>query len=400
MKMILIFLAVFLNFSVAEAQGWVSSGGEVFIERKNPWFLRNTQQVDYCILMDETSFSVTRVEAEKLIEESFAFWAEQFKEVSGTSSGPQLGFTPVATQKFVLHSRCEPEFPLVFKLGRKELMKDEVDHLKEPLKFIGVSIQKSYDPVNMRGSGVIYISADKGPDAYENKGQLVDQAWRFPQLLKYTLVHELGHVFGIPHVGSGMMSEVFMNVLLSTSMYKSYAEGPFESFLTPPANFEVCRSDNDFNAAFFLLTNQTQCLFFEKFPTEIGRWKVLKKDQLSDPYTQIGELKGDTVSQSVHNLKPAVIVHLPKEQKIFSHLETILGPFLMGAIFSDVSVKGFYRTTTSARPYAVQMSLQSTSVNLVGTVGGKQETVLHYEQNSFMKALIPSIKGSLKPARH
>lgn len=80
-----------------------------------------------------------------------------------------------------------------------------------------MSVRTRYDDVNLRGGGFIYVSADSGPLAYSNEF-LRHGAWHLGKggLLFKVLVHELGHVFGLPHMNESIvMHERFPERVLS-----------------------------------------------------------------------------------------------------------------------------------------------------------------------------------------
>lgn len=381
------FATLICIFAQSASAGWISSGGESLIYTRNPWFVKNTQVVEYCIEMDESSFSITKSEVEKLIVESLTFWRDEFEK--NNSGKEESGFTKIATQQFKYLAQCQNKTPLVFKLGLKTLNAQEIDHLIEPKKFIGVTVRKEYDLVNLQGSGIIYISADKGTDAYNNNGQLVSEAWKSPTLLRYVLIHELGHFFGIAHMGSGLMSEVFMTILLNKKMAPEFETTPQMSFLNPQNNFEVCKINGFFSSDFFGVNKDILCLKFEKTKNEKLEWRVFKKIDDNKKYDEIGLVQVQSIDQSPYALKPAVIVQLPEEQKVFSALETIMGPFLIGGFFSDTSYNGTFRPKGSVRAYPIQMSLSAEKISFVGTVNNNQMTVMTYTPPSIMRGIVP-----------
>ncbi len=379
-------LSLFAQFSLAG--GWISSGGESFIYSRNPWFVKNTTSVDYCLQMDEASFSISKAEVEKLIVQGFDFWKSEFATNNGFKKA-SAGYANIASQDFHYLAKCQADTPLIFKLGIKSLDAEEITFLVDPKKYIGVTIRKNYALDTLRGDGIIYITADKGADAYTNNGQLVSEAWKTPALLHYALIHEIGHFFGIPHVGSGLMSEVFMTVLLNKQMTHEFETSLQLSFLNPQNNFEVCRASNNFNPDFFGVSKATACLKFDSIPGSNLSWNVSSKLDADSSYELIGVAQVTALDQSPYALKPAVIVQLPDEQKVFSAIETILGPFLVGAIFSDISYNGVFRPIKSVRAFPLQMSLSAEKISFVGTLNNQQMTVMNYSPLSFMKAIFP-----------
>ncbi len=379
-----------------QSNSWVSSGGELFATGRNPWFVRNTSEVKYCITMDEPAFSITRSQVEGLIASATEFWQTEFRQNRALISSA-IGYADIATQTFLL-TACDAGVDLQFKFGANTLDADERDKggLSEPRRFIGVTIRKSYDPVLLKGQGIIYISADKGSTAYLNSGQLEDQAWSSPELLKYALIHELGHVFGIPHVGAGLMSEVFMDTLLNKSMAAQYVREPQQSFLNPPRDFNVCRMTGKFNPDFFQVAKDTPCLLFRQLSGSATTWRVYSADELMQNPVEVGTAQAVSLETSPYALKPAVTVQLPHEQldlpldkRVFKPSETVMGPFLVGAIFSQQSYRGVFRPTGGGRPVTFNMSLSAEQVTFIGTLNNLQMTTLNYAPISFMHSLIP-----------
>ncbi len=133
--------------------GWISSGGESLIYARNPWFVKNTLSVDYCLQMDEASFSIAKSEVPKLIAEAFQYWKDEF--AINTPGNPRPGIAKIATQKFNFLEKCDDKTPLIFKFGLKNLDTDETKYLTDPKKYIGVTIRKEYLLDTLKGNGVI-----------------------------------------------------------------------------------------------------------------------------------------------------------------------------------------------------------------------------------------------------
>ena len=52
------FLLIIFFSQLTFAGGWVSSGGELFSDAHNPWFVRNTKDVNYCVVVDEINETI------------------------------------------------------------------------------------------------------------------------------------------------------------------------------------------------------------------------------------------------------------------------------------------------------------------------------------------------------
>lgn len=384
-------------FGAGKRGGWISSGGEVFLFDRNPWFLKNVSQIRYCFVVDATSVSASRDEAHARFLQAIEFWREEMK-ISRLQATP--GIVDVATQNWV-EEACSDDVDLKVKVGYGALDQDEIDYLtrtesatgdivKRVETYIGVSIRKNYDLEKMRGQGTIFIASDRGAHAYENKGQLIDQAWTHPKLLQYAFMHELGHVFGVPHTGTGLMSEVFLEQVLSTRLSPFYLQQPIQPFLAPPKDFEVCTLSGSFHPKFFKLTEDQACLVFREEPgSGLGpQWKVFSKKYATSTPVEIGSVHLEVSTAKTLGAKPSVTVQLPEQQQVFSVSDRGFASFLIGGISKEMDYEGAFRVTGSLKPYPMFASLKTDSVTFTAVVDGKPIPVLVYVPPTLMKMLI------------
>lgn len=373
--------------------GWWSSGGEVFRYAKNPWFVKNTKVVNYCVQFDEASMSTSKGIARQNIEVALEYWRQELY----TSGNPGPGQAHLGDQVFVYHELCNSEeIDIVFKFGYGTLSSEEVEYLKDPRQYLGVAVLQEYDFVNMKGRGFIYISSDLGPYAYnsvEDTEHLIPEAWRHSKFLQYVLIHELGHVFGIPHTGVGVMSEVFLDQLLHRRFARFYLERPLEPFLRPVREFEVCRSSTgEFNYVFFGLDYNPHCLSFEAISER--QWRTLARKEVSSEPEEIGTIQFWGATAREDSAQPAVIVHLPPEQTVFSAAERMVNNFLIGPVFEDRGVAAAFRRQGSARNYSLYIEMKPGSMTFVGEIGGRLVPVLTYVPPSLLQRIFPL--GELK----
>lgn len=377
--------------------GWVSSGGEVFLFDRNPWFLKNVTEIRYCFVVDQSSVSLTRDEAHGRFRAALDFWHQEMAlaKMHGTPGIVELAYQPWKEEP------CSDDVDLKIKVGYGTLEQDEIDYLtrtesatgdivKRVETYIGVSIRKNYDLEKMRGQGTIFTASDRGAHAYENKGQLIAQAWQHPKLLEYAFMHELGHVFGVPHTGTGLMSEVFLEQALSTRLSDFYLKNPIQPFLAPPTNFEICTFSGTFNPKFFQLKEDHACLVFQKDPApSVGpRWKVFAKKYATSVPVEIGDVNLEVSTAKSLGAKPAVTVQLPEEQQVFSVSDRGFASFLIGGISKEMDYEGAFRATGSLKPYPLFASLKTDSVTFTAVVDGKPLPVLVYVPPTLMKMLI------------
>ncbi len=241
--LILLTLLSFSNISWAgEESGWISSGGESFYDGKNPWFLKG-DEVTYCLEMDESAFPFSYNEARTYIEESFQYWQVEFPKSGSMTLGPyrrsyKLGENSL---KFSGTKKCIGHENLQFILGRNKLNDEQLNYLEENgHNYIGVAVRTNYDRKNLQGKGFIYVSSHEDLTSQAMSPDLYKTPWNHSRLLVLTLIHEIGHVFGIPHMGSSIMSEAFLDIITSKYYYRDFVRANIESFIAPPAVLDDC----------------------------------------------------------------------------------------------------------------------------------------------------------------
>lgn len=370
----------------AEPGGWVSSGGEIFKFAKNPWFVKNTVEVKYCVSFSANEFSISYLDTLKLIEEGLAYWKTELngERPPGMGAPIILGteFFELATQNFIYSPKCGADTALEFKFGYQNLNADEIDKLKDPTKFVGVTIRKEYDESQMKGRGIIYISGDRGVHAYSKASpETLSEAWRYPKLLQYAITHELGHVFGIPHTGSGLMSEVFLDQILIKKFASLYQREPMLPFVKSVQELEICpeagvpQGSQKFVADFFGLKNDEDCLRLE-VASNRREFSVLtrKRQGLSD-WKKIGTLYLDMSEFTDFSLKPSVVLQLPEAQTVF---RKGANEFLLGPLFQSYKMDAHFTFGTSLKPTTAQVDISPDSFVVYSLAGGKLRQVVAF----------------------
>jgi hypothetical protein len=332
----------------AFAGGWSSGGGELLKDARNPWFLNNTSDVYYCVSVDEANFGASRSVIEKKLDQAITFWKSEFDSAL-LAHLPKFGELKIASQVF--HEvDCSEQVDIKFQFGT--LSEAQKKYLKKPSEYAAVSVRTSYREKDLRGKGFVYLSPMKGPLAYNPEG-VVRNAWTNDQsnLLYLTLLHELGHVFGLPHIGSlgDLMSEGFVeSILWPTNTSSSHTSEP-HFFSLPTSSLVICPQEPlaKIWSDFFELLSSEKCLQFvfrhdqksQLFgPTTL---KVLASSTSTSPQRLVTELQ-----ISISRFFPVAmnLIWLPAGQELFSKNEfvTIGAPGIVGPSLMSVSKQGSY----------------------------------------------------------
>lgn len=364
--------------SYANAGGWISSGGETFNDGHNPWFVKNTARVEYCIEVHLPSISASRVTLEGVVEQAIRYWKEQFAMAKAPSQG-----TVIATQEFV-RTPCTGAEDLRFKFGFETLSEEERAFLVDTRRYVAATVRTAYDEKNLRGRGFIFVASDLGSQVYyDNNGELIPRAWASEKLLLHVLIHELGHVMGIPHVGSGIMSEVFMEQVLHRKFSWLFSTSPqIEPFFNPPLELTNCKV-TEAQRKWFKLPQKYACLYFKSEKQVFdGNLKVFARNSSGNDLLEIGTLVA--YGPELHEGKqarPAVIVRLNPSQNVFNPLLLDGTGFVTGAAFWDYSVPGYYygRQDDNSIQQPAYLQITPSSFQVLGISGGRIQRVISYQ---------------------
>lgn len=202
----LLFAVLPLVASSAQA-GWVSGGGELIKNKNNPWFIQNTETVGYCIEKDDATFRLSPQRLDELIHDALDYWRAEFRRAAVSSAGtPSMS---LLTQTLVKRP-CSEAVDLRFQFG--VLSPEQRAGLGgvDPREHVAFVIRTEYDERQLKGRGFLYVTPDNGPERYRGDDYR-DGVWHEAngRHLFEILVHELGHVFGLPHFGMEFMAESF-----------------------------------------------------------------------------------------------------------------------------------------------------------------------------------------------
>jgi hypothetical protein len=376
-----------LSASSADPGGWDSSGGEIFRFAKNPWFLKNVSVVKYCVSIDPVGFSAKPDVARAAIQYAIDYWRREFDYSMTNVQEKNSPIARIATQTFV-EEACSDTTDLTVKFGDGVLSGEEKDWLKDFRSYIGITVRKAYDTKLMKGHGFIFIASDQGANPYRNPGHLIDRAWQYPKLLNFILLHEFGHVFGLPHAGTGLMSEVFADQLLHKNMYKAFMSLDPPSMFGSPRGLQLCPPFGAFEPGFFQSVMGKPCLQIDPTPADPYLWDISSTIPGGTPEL-IGHLRVQPSAGAEMSLQPALIVQLTPDQEVFAPEERAMFNFLVGAFYVDMNAGGIYRTVKSVKPYPVFLQMRPDRLNILGEFNGQLSTLLEYSPPTLFKLLFP-----------
>lgn len=216
----ILFLIMWAQLSNASVGGWTSGGGELIRDQQNPWFVQNTKQVNYCILIDEVAFGQSKAFVAQNIKRVFDFWKMQMTDLSYytlNSSGSQL---TLGGQNFS-EVDCNQNPDVTFQFAY--LSPEQKSRLGDISKVIGLTVRTDYDLKNLKGKGFLYVAQDS---------QFVSHPWSTLNGLRLlpVLVHEIGHIFGVQHMSDVMfMADDYPATLIDRNQDNSF--GSFLKYL-------------------------------------------------------------------------------------------------------------------------------------------------------------------------
>jgi hypothetical protein len=217
--------------------GMTGGGGGLVRDRNNPWFLQNTSVAKYCVEVSTDQFSAKADLIQKSIDGAIRYWSEEYASAAIPVFDTRIEPVRIATQDF-RKVGCGDSPDIVFQFGVMHPGQEkDIPHSEE---FAGATIRTKYDPVNMKGAGYIYISPDRGPWRFKGAPKDIQDFWSYSEggLLFNVLVHEMGHVFGLQHTHQSVMSERYIEKIMSGNI--DY----YGKFHDPVPFFKFTRNSN------------------------------------------------------------------------------------------------------------------------------------------------------------
>lgn len=296
---------------------------------RNPWFLNNVREISYCVEIDSANFGVSTEVAQNKVKKALDFWQSEFSKAS-LPSLPTFGALKIASQNFV-EKICDDTTDLRFQFG--SLSQEQITRLQTPQNFAALSVRTKYSAQEMRAQGFVYMAPARGPLAYKYENYLQD-VWSRDQseILYRTLVHELGHVFGLPHLGAygELMSEGYVESLITHSLLqdetiktKSRALNFFSLVKVSPV---ICPDPTLLKEwqKFFNLGDNDTCVQFRFEHDSLSEFFAPSKVQVWAGSSENGQLKQVAQAElTVGRFNPTYLslIHLPEEQTLFDKVE-------------------------------------------------------------------------------
>lgn len=231
------FLLLLPLFLIETAQaGSGSHGGDTLASDDNPWALaRRSGQVEYCIERD-ADYDFSNAELQDLIEESVSDWAVFFRKPwlnNGTFNRGAQGKLTLMSFNFSYIENCNnPKDQITFIFGARRFEKSEATALllssgyPSQNNMPGAAIPYSNEKIG----GVVWVAKD---DYTIGSFKPVANNSRKQRLLgvKHILLHELGHVFGMPHdsvfvMDSSVGAKIGVHGHAEKSLYLAKIEAP------------------------------------------------------------------------------------------------------------------------------------------------------------------------------
>lgn len=392
MKNIVFVNIILSSLAFAGGGSWSSGGGGLLKDSRNPWFLNNVSTVRYCIQIDEKNFGVSAKFANTQIQKSIDYWKKQFSFAS-LPTLTDFGPVKIATQNFIQTKCDDKRLDMKFQFG--VLDDEQFRYLEKPTEFGAISVRTDYAPSTMRAKGFVYVSPTQGNLAFRGVGQKQD-VWKQNDgaLLYLTLVHEMGHVFGLSHMGKmgDIMSESYVEmILLSPEYADSYIQNASFFFQLPDymetlclKNFVIQGYSVDMQPLlnkwrrFFDLNETDSCLkvVFEHQEQGYKNTKVIFYfGDSAETLREIGY--GDVAFNSFMPIHYSLI-WLPKGQMLFTEKDRQFNlPGITGAILNSYSKTGAYisKKPLTTRSLMVKFTQGGAFISIIGFIENEIITI-------------------------
>ena len=359
------FISAFvLMWTSALYAGWTSTGGSLIQDKNNPWFLKDIETVNYCIVADPKNFDATIDVIDRSITLAVHYWASEF------ASAPSAHFK-FQVPKFV-RSDCSDKTDVAFRFGvlPENMTPKDREYLGDTTEFVSLAVRTDYETATMRGRGFVYVSPRQGPLGYTHGSDYSDGLpWAYGeggQLVK-VLVHELGHVFGISHTGSApnnVMAEDYPDYVIRHANAQSHAEnmprfinftqGLKSTYVGDRKNADIKKFFGSFKNTFVVKYRDSK---------NLDVWEV-------DDQGRQGTWMGVVTMEYVQSERaPALRVFMPKGQEEFPEYkcESVDGPLLT----TRISALGQFHSKSGQASLPIFVNLLQNEIQLATLINNR-----------------------------
>ncbi|MGK5087712.1 hypothetical protein WDW86_09155 [Bdellovibrionota bacterium FG-2] len=201
----------------------------------------STKPIPYCIEV-AAGFPLTKQEVKGVIAASLSEWKKAFEHYGVESAVIGRDHSPKATpfhhpghfldgvdRALIAEGTDLGVCPsnttgiLRFQVG---FVSERVgEYLKTRDKYIvGAAIRDSYDPLTLKAGGIVWVAPQNYIGAIDKVYGCAPKFpdWTSKRRLQMLMVHELGHVFGVPHDAAAVMASGIYYLLVQDHLYKNF----------------------------------------------------------------------------------------------------------------------------------------------------------------------------------
>lgn len=324
MRIILMMLFLLLPIQAFAGNG-SSGGGNIFGDQLNPWFIQNTKTVNYCVKISPEFSDIGEDRVVEIIEDSLKYWKDAFADYEtnySTEMYEEGVILKLGTQVFIRQAACDSKTDLTFQMGfLSEAQRKEINYKQ----LLGLAQRTAYDTVNLKAKGFIYIAPENG-ELRPLSPKLHPKPWSHKKnlVLKYSLIHEIGHIFGLQddHYGNDHLMGA---KIVETLTDKKRVDFINTSTIGPPDFFGCDKQNTGSHEYSFSTTGEISSLeTFLGMPVDghihIRSSKGTITIDEKKTNKNIGTIKLESTNKMLGEIKPAISIYLTKKQSVISKL--------------------------------------------------------------------------------